>query len=97
VRFSIGPYPLVKGKPAGQVPVLTNSAFERLDAVEESTESVEVPRANSAEDQSEAPPPSRLLDAIDRPEAVKALTSEQLPQLAQELRDEIITICATYG
>ena len=44
---------------------------------------------------SSAPP--RLLDAIDGPGAVKALSAEQLPQLAQELRDEIIAVTAANG
>jgi 1-deoxy-D-xylulose-5-phosphate synthase len=39
----------------------------------------------------------RLLNAIDGPAAVKALAPEQLPQLAQELRDEIIAVTATNG
>ncbi len=43
------------------------------------------------------PPRSRLLEAIDGPQAVKALALEQLPQLAQELRDEIIAVTAVNG
>ena len=39
----------------------------------------------------------RLLDAIDGPAAVKALAPEQLPQLAQELRDEIISVTSANG
>jgi 1-deoxy-D-xylulose-5-phosphate synthase len=40
---------------------------------------------------------TRLLRAIDGPAAVKALAPEQLPQLAQELRDEIIAVTAANG
>ena len=39
----------------------------------------------------------RLLRTIDGPAAVKALAPEQLPQLAQELRDEIIAVTAANG
>lgn len=38
-----------------------------------------------------------LLDAIRDPKDLKALAPEQLPQLAQELRDEIVTVTATNG
>jgi 1-deoxy-D-xylulose-5-phosphate synthase len=42
--------------------------------------------------------PSRcLLKAIDGPAGVKALSPDQLPQLAQELRDEIIAVTAANG
>jgi 1-deoxy-D-xylulose-5-phosphate synthase len=41
--------------------------------------------------------PVRLLDTIRDPSAVKSLTPEQLPQLAQEIRDEIITVTAENG
>ncbi|MEI7552735.1 MAG: 1-deoxy-D-xylulose-5-phosphate synthase [Verrucomicrobiota bacterium] len=39
----------------------------------------------------------RLLDAIHGPADVKALTPEQLPQLAQEIRDELIAVTARNG
>jgi 1-deoxy-D-xylulose-5-phosphate synthase len=37
----------------------------------------------------------RLLDAIKGPADVKALAPSDLPQLAQELRDEIITVTSS--
>ena len=39
----------------------------------------------------------RLLEAIHGPADVKALTPEQLPQLAQEIRDELIAVTARNG
>src|SRR5271170_1826965 len=39
----------------------------------------------------------RLLDAIKGPADVKALSPSDLPQLAQELRDEIITVTSNRG
>jgi 1-deoxy-D-xylulose-5-phosphate synthase len=42
-------------------------------------------------------PRVRLLKAIDGPAAVKALAPDQLPQLAQELRDEIIAVTSANG
>ena len=42
-------------------------------------------------------PLPRLLDAIGDPAAVKALAPQQLPQLAQELRNEIIAVTAANG
>ena len=45
-----------------------------------------------------APVPSpRLLDAIHGPADVKALAAAQLPQLAQEIRDELIAVTAKNG
>src|SRR5512136_675466 len=40
---------------------------------------------------------SRLLDAVDSPADLKKLTVDQLPQLCQEIRDEIIETCARTG
>ena len=47
----------------------------------------------------ETPPAhsSRLLDAIRGPADVKALASSQLPQLAQEIRDELIGVTSKNG
>ncbi len=42
-------------------------------------------------------PHARLLDSIGSPADVKALSAAQLPQLAQELRDEIIAVTARNG
>ena len=39
----------------------------------------------------------RLLDAIHGPEGVKALASSQLPQLAEEIRAELIAVTAKNG
>ncbi|HET7536179.1 MAG TPA: 1-deoxy-D-xylulose-5-phosphate synthase N-terminal domain-containing protein, partial [Candidatus Didemnitutus sp.] len=36
----------------------------------------------------------RILDGINGPADVKALPPEQLPQLAQEIRDDIIAVTA---
>jgi len=40
---------------------------------------------------------SRLLDHIDSPKDLKALPSEDLPRLCQEIREEIIATCAKNG
>ena len=40
---------------------------------------------------------ARLLDAIDSPADLKRLSPGQLPQLCQEIRDEIIETCARNG
>jgi len=42
-------------------------------------------------------PPRRILRGADSPVAVKELAPEQLTQLAGELRDEIIEVCAANG
>ncbi len=42
-------------------------------------------------------PSSRLLDAIHSPADLKALSADQLPQLAQEIRQEIIAVTARNG
>jgi 1-deoxy-D-xylulose-5-phosphate synthase len=41
--------------------------------------------------------PSRLLDAIRGPDDVKGLAADQLPKLAQEIRDEIIAVTSKNG
>ena len=38
------------------------------------------------------PAPRRLLDGIRSPADIKALQEEDLPQLAQEVRDELIKV-----
>jgi 1-deoxy-D-xylulose-5-phosphate synthase len=40
---------------------------------------------------------ARLLDGIDSPRDLKGLAPEQLPQLCQEIREEIIETCARNG
>ena len=42
-------------------------------------------------------PPPRLLDTIRGPKDVKALAPAQLPQLAQEIREELIAVTAKNG
>ena len=42
-------------------------------------------------------PSSRLLDAIHSPADLKALSADHLPQLAQEIRQEIIAVTARNG
>jgi 1-deoxy-D-xylulose-5-phosphate synthase len=74
-----------------------SSALRRFDAVAGSIASSQVPPADSAEDIGKRARLPRLLDAIDQPAAVKALTPEQLPRLAQEIRDEIIAVTAANG
>src|SRR6185503_6375670 len=41
--------------------------------------------------------PRRLLDGIRSPADIKALQEEQLPQLAQEVRDELIKVLSETG
>jgi len=41
--------------------------------------------------------PARLLDGIRSPADVKALREEDLPQLAQEVRDELIKVLSQTG
>jgi 1-deoxy-D-xylulose-5-phosphate synthase len=79
------------------MPDSLSSALRRFDAVTESIASAQVPPAGSADDVSSPPRVTCLLDTIDRPAAVKALAPEQLPQLAQEIRDEIIAVTAANG
>ena len=44
-----------------------------------------------------SPPPVRLLDSIRGPADVKALATDQLPQLAQEIREELIAVTSKNG
>jgi 1-deoxy-D-xylulose-5-phosphate synthase len=48
-------------------------------------------------DSFEAPSGTRLLDAINSPADLKRLEEGRLPQLAQEIRDELITILSQTG
>jgi 1-deoxy-D-xylulose-5-phosphate synthase len=53
---------------------------------------------NTSADTSASPSPSsRLLPRIQGPADVKALSPEQLPQLASEIRDEIIAVTSKNG
>jgi 1-deoxy-D-xylulose-5-phosphate synthase len=54
-------------------------------------------RSAEAREPVAVPRPARLLETIDGPAAVKALAPDQLPQLAQELREEIIAVTAANG
>jgi 1-deoxy-D-xylulose-5-phosphate synthase len=54
-------------------------------------------RSAEAREPVAAPRPARLLETIDGPAAVKALAPDQLAQLAQELREEIIAVTAANG
>jgi 1-deoxy-D-xylulose-5-phosphate synthase len=40
---------------------------------------------------------SKLLDTIDTPEALRKLTVEELPELAEEVREEIISVVSEVG
>ncbi|MSU65179.1 MAG: 1-deoxy-D-xylulose-5-phosphate synthase [Opitutus sp.] len=46
---------------------------------------------------SSVPPPVRLLDAIRSPADVKTLASVELPQLAQEIREELVAVTSKNG
>src|SRR3979490_2693496 len=51
-------------------------------------------------DSSETPTtaaPQRLRDGIDSPSDIKALREQDLPQLAQEVRDELIRVLSQTG
>ena len=43
------------------------------------------------------PSPTPLLDTIHSPDDLKHLEMDQLPQLSQELRDEIVRVCSVGG
>jgi 1-deoxy-D-xylulose-5-phosphate synthase len=79
------------------MPNSLSSALRRFNPVVESIATAQVPPADSAEDLSQRARLPRLLDAIDQPAAVKALAPDQLPRLAQEIRDEIIAVTAANG
>src|SRR5436190_18062932 len=46
---------------------------------------------------SETAAPARMLDGIASPADIKALDEEDLPQLAQEVRDELIKVLSQTG
>src|ERR1700761_1522874 len=48
-------------------------------------------------DSFEAPFEARILDTINSPSDLKRLEEEKLPQLAQEIRDELITVLSQVG
>src|SRR5256884_5498625 len=53
-------------------------------------------KSNSSKS-AETAAPARLLDGIRSPADVKALREEDLPQLAQEVRDELIRVLSQTG
>src|SRR3989441_9959026 len=48
-------------------------------------------------DSSETTQPQRLLDGIRSPADIKTLREQELPQLAQEVRDELIRVLSQTG
>ncbi len=40
---------------------------------------------------------SRIIDVIDSPEDLRRLKREELPRLAQEIREEIVSVCSRVG
>jgi 1-deoxy-D-xylulose-5-phosphate synthase len=48
-------------------------------------------------DSSEAAPPGRILDGIHSPADIKALREQDLPQLAQEVREKLIEVLSRTG
>lgn len=55
------------------------------------------PAVAAAQPAAAAPSPSRVLDTIHGPADVKQLTQEQMTQLAQEIRDELIQVTSVNG
>src|SRR5437763_12892024 len=53
-------------------------------------------KSNSSEGSGPAAP-KRLLDGIRSPDDIKALREQDLPQLAQEVRDELISVLSKTG
>src|SRR3989475_11897958 len=54
-------------------------------------------KSNSSESAKPAVAPARLLDGIRSPADLKALREQDLPQLAQEVRDELIKVLSQTG
>ncbi|PYL05921.1 MAG: 1-deoxy-D-xylulose-5-phosphate synthase [Verrucomicrobia bacterium] len=54
-------------------------------------------KSNSSESAQTAPAPKRLLDGIRSPADIKGLREQDLSQLAQEVRDELIKILSQTG
>ena len=79
------------------MPNSLSSALRRFDPVASPIASTQVPPADAAEAMRRRANLPRILDTIDQPAAVKALAPEQLPQLAQEIRDEIIAVTSARG
>src|SRR5881296_3266733 len=54
-------------------------------------------KSSSSESIQQAVAPARLLDGIRSPADIKALREQELPQLAQEVRDELIKVLSQTG
>jgi deoxyxylulose-5-phosphate synthase len=54
-------------------------------------------KSNSSEASESAAPPQRLLDRIRSPADIKTLREQDLAQLAQEVRDELIKVLSQTG
>src|SRR5437870_11768493 len=54
-------------------------------------------KSNSSEGSRPPAAPARLLDGIRSPADIKALREQDLPQLAQEVRDELIRVLSQTG
>src|SRR2546427_1196105 len=54
-------------------------------------------KSDSSETATTAAPAKRLLDGIHSPADIKALREQDLPQLAQEVRDELIRVLSQTG
>src|SRR5436189_1727966 len=54
-------------------------------------------KSTSSESTQMATAPGRLLDGVRSPADIKALREQDLPQLAQEVRDELIRVLAQTG
>ena len=58
---------------------------------------IQMMKSNSSEASGPAAAPKRLLDQIRSPADIKALREQDLPQLAQEVRDELIRVLSQTG
>src|ERR1041384_1410364 len=54
-------------------------------------------KSDSSEMVEQSTAPNRLLDGVRSPEDIKALREQDLPQLAQEVRDELIRVLSQTG
>src|SRR5207237_6231880 len=58
---------------------------------------IQMMKSNSSEGSRPPAAPARLLDGIRSPADIKALREQDLPQLAQEVRDELIRVLSQTG
>src|SRR5207237_10799848 len=61
------------------------------------TPKMQMTKSNSSETSKGTATPPRLLDGIRSPADIKALREQDLPQLAQEVRDELIKVLSQTG